>query len=730
MDKSDSPKQSVHLPPPQKSIPNQSPSNTPKIALPPPSQQHNSPRLSPTKMDADAMDIHIRQRVNSLDALVRDQIVDDSSDEEIFEDLIHLETKFHDNASCIKDSNDKLIALVNGGSGARKGWILAQDLKKHSASVYNLKDLAANDMIRSELASELSKYQNKCLVIICGGDGSIAWAASLIDQSIRTEASHIPFPTICVFPMGTGNDLSRSLGWGSLEPAHKNIIDTIADIHFCSKITKRWSDLDRWRVTYSFDSVTEHNLQQNDMELDVHPSENKKYEITPPKQFYIQQHSASQIYKTIHTFDPPLPSTFLCYLSIGYDALTAYKFEQDRREHPERFNNQMKNQMMYVKHGFSEFFKPSDPITNCVELVINNKIVSYPENCRSLKLININSAMNGIFFWGNGKSRDFEYQQQHPPRLDDGKIEVMATRGVHDMLTYRVNITHAERISQCNDVLIRFKQIPKHGIALQIDGEAWIIKQECSLRVQIHDKLPAVIGYNEPRGVQSWLQASLDDAHIVKAKNAFRNKMRKLYKMKSGNRRQSSRSQSPIAPVSSGDEKEQKTNIVDKIISDINQSSSQFMSIFNMNKSKSPSEEIEMDEMKKTNKNKVSPQGSKGIPGLNQISAFLNKTKRNGSKPKTQDEKPESINFNEYAQNEPMDIDVDESESESKRRDSGLFLDRFAWWKATREKNHSRSIDAEAAHDAIANNEHYDLRQTQSCSSLETKKKRRSTSLI
>jgi diacylglycerol kinase (ATP) len=50
----------------------------------------------------------------------------------------------------------------------------------------------------------------KVKVIICGGDGTVLWVVQLLaEQGINTS-----FISFGVIPIGTGNDFSRSLGWG------------------------------------------------------------------------------------------------------------------------------------------------------------------------------------------------------------------------------------------------------------------------------------------------------------------------------------------------------------------------------------------------------------------------------------------------------------------------------------------------------------------------------------
>lgn len=53
-----------------------------------------------------------------------------------------------------------------------------------------------------------------CRVIICGGDGTIPWVLSEL-LGLGVDLMRI---VLGIIPIGTGNDFSRSLGWGSSCP--------------------------------------------------------------------------------------------------------------------------------------------------------------------------------------------------------------------------------------------------------------------------------------------------------------------------------------------------------------------------------------------------------------------------------------------------------------------------------------------------------------------------------
>ena len=76
-------------------------------------------------------------------------------------------------------------------------------------------------------------------VLVCGGDGSIGWVLTEMDKlNLHRKA------VVGVLPLGTGNDLSQVLGWGSVCNDDSSVPHIIEQYESAStKMLDRWSVL-------------------------------------------------------------------------------------------------------------------------------------------------------------------------------------------------------------------------------------------------------------------------------------------------------------------------------------------------------------------------------------------------------------------------------------------------------------------------------------------------------
>lgn len=256
---------------------------------------------------------------------------------------------------------------------------------------------------------ELFKRIPNLRILACGGDGTVGWILSVLDQMKVS-----PAPSIAVLPLGTGNDLSRALGWGggyTDEPISK-ILRNI-NMGECQL-------LDRWRA-------------------EVVP--NPDAEICEPGNDNLPLNVVNN------------------YFSLGVDAQIALQFHEAREAHPERFNSRLRNKMFYGQAGGKDLLQRkwkdlSERVTiSCDGTDITPKLKEH--KVHSILFLNIPSYGGGTRPWG-GPTQS----------TSDGLIEVVG------LTTYQLPLLHAGAtgysLAQCKSAKI----VTGCTIPMQVDGEA------------------------------------------------------------------------------------------------------------------------------------------------------------------------------------------------------------------------------------------------------------------
>ncbi|XP_071013640.1 diacylglycerol kinase zeta-like isoform X8 [Oncorhynchus clarkii lewisi] len=307
-----------------------------------------------------------------------------------------------------------LLVFVNPKSGGNQGAKVIQSFMWYlnPRQVFDLSLGGPKDGL------EMYRKVHNLRILACGGDGTVGWILSALDQLQLN-----PQPAVAILPLGTGNDLARTLNWGggyTDEPVSK-ILSHVEDGNIVQ--------LDRWNL------------------------------VVEPNQDAVAEERDEQ-----QTDKLPL-DVFNNYFSLGFDAHVTLEFHESREANPEKFNSRFRNKMFYAGTAFSDFLMGSSKdLAKHIKVVcdgtdLTSKVQDLKLQC--LVFLNIPRYCAGTMPWGNpSEHHDFE-----PQRHDDGCIEVIGFT-MTSLATLQVG-GHGERLNQCREVtLTTYKSIP-----MQVDGE-------------------------------------------------------------------------------------------------------------------------------------------------------------------------------------------------------------------------------------------------------------------
>ncbi|XP_057363576.1 diacylglycerol kinase zeta isoform X14 [Manis pentadactyla] len=315
-----------------------------------------------------------------------------------------------------------LLVFVNPKSGGNQGAKIIQSF------LWYLNPRQVFDLSQGGPREALEMYRkvHNLRILACGGDGTVGWILSTLDQ-LRLK----PPPPVAILPLGTGNDLARTLNWGggyTDEPVSK-ILSHVEEGNVVQ--------LDRW------DLHAEPNPEAGPEERDEGATDRLPLDV------------------------------FNNYFSLGFDAHVTLEFHESREANPEKFNSRFRNKMFYAGTAFSDFLMGSSKdLAKHIRVVCDGtdltpKIQDLKPQC--IVFLNIPRYCAGTMPWGHpGEHHDFE-----PQRHDDGYLEVIGFT-MTSLAALQVG-GHGERLTQCREVVLTTSK----AIPVQVDGEPCKLAASC-----------------------------------------------------------------------------------------------------------------------------------------------------------------------------------------------------------------------------------------------------------
>ncbi|XP_020993693.2 diacylglycerol kinase 4 [Arachis duranensis] len=394
------------------------------------------------------------------------------------QDLITEETRTIDSVDNeITAERTPLVVFINPRSGGRHGPVLKERLQHlmSEEQVLDLVDVKPDEFIRYGLKclEMLADKGDTCAreirerirIVVAGGDGTVGWVLGCLTELHKYGRE--PVPPVAIIPLGTGNDLSRSFGWGGSFPfswrqAIKRTLYKATTGPICR--------LDSWRISITMPEGTivepPHSLKQIEgctLDEDIGDEEG-----LPEK---------------VISYD----GVFYNYFSTGMDAQVAYGFHHLRNEKPYLAQGPIANKIIYSGYSCTQgwFLTPctSDPKLRGLKNILRMHVkkvnssewerIPVPTSVRAIVALNLHSYGSGRNPWGNLKPEYLEKRGFVEAQVDDGLLEIFGLKQGWHASFVMVELISAKHIAQAAAIRLEIRGGEWKDAYLQMDGEPW-----------------------------------------------------------------------------------------------------------------------------------------------------------------------------------------------------------------------------------------------------------------
>ncbi|KAJ6792151.1 diacylglycerol kinase 3-like [Iris pallida] len=369
-----------------------------------------------------------------------------------------------------------VVVFVNSKSGGRNGEDLKRRLQELMGpeQVIDLSIVKPHEFVNYGLGclEKLAELGDKCArgtrdklrIMVAGGDGTVGWVLGSLGELFDQRE---PVPPTAVIPLGTGNDLSRSFGWGGSFPfAWRSAVKRSLQKAIIGPICR----LDSWHVTVFTPAGETVELPHSLTDLG---------ECTLSEDVVIE----GEMPEKITGFE----GVFYNYFSIGMDAKVAYGFHHLRNTKPFLARGPVSNKLIYSGYSCTQgwFCTPcmGSPSLRVLKNILRIHIkkvncseweqISVPPNVRSIVALNLHNYGSGRNPWGQPKPKYLEKRGFVEAHADDGLLEIFGLKQGWHATFVMVELINAKHIAQAAAIRFEIRGGQCKRAYMQMDGEPW-----------------------------------------------------------------------------------------------------------------------------------------------------------------------------------------------------------------------------------------------------------------